>query len=82
MDDVELVIVEEGQLKGEFNGFKDENTVFRFQNGGTWRQAAEHYHYDFVDTPDAKVMRDQAGRCLLYVEGMPEPVEVRAVLAN
>ncbi len=32
-----MAIVEEGQLKGSFKGFKDRETVFEFHGGGKWR---------------------------------------------
>jgi len=48
------MIVEEGQLKGSFQGFKDRNTVFEFYGGRKRKQAEYHYHYEHM--PTAKVI--------------------------
>ncbi|ANH33956.1 hypothetical protein [Ralstonia pseudosolanacearum] len=71
-------IVEEGQLKGTFYGFKNRDTVFEFYNGRKWRQNEYHYSYHYAYRPDAKVV-DEGGRYMLYVEGMSAAVEVRRV---
>lgn len=33
------MIVEQGQLKGSFKGFKSRDTIFKFTNGHKWQQA-------------------------------------------
>lgn len=70
------MIVEEGQLKGAFNGFKDAGTVFEFFAGRKWQQAAYKYHYHYAYMPRAKVIQE-GSRYMLQVEGMNDSVEVR-----
>lgn len=70
-----MTIVEEGQLKGAFRGFKDRETVFEFQGGGKWRQNEYRYDYYYAYMPDAKVVDGPDGY-QLHVDGMDEPVEV------
>ena len=65
----------EGQLSGTFNGFKDTNTTFVFQNGQKWKQAAYKYQYHYAYCPRAKVVQE-SGRYVLYVDGMSGSVEV------
>jgi len=70
------MIVEQGRLKGSFKGFKNRDTLFEFAHGKTWRQAEYKYNYHYAYMPEAKVVQDGV-ECLLYVEGMDEPVRVR-----
>ena len=70
------MVIEEGQLKGAFKGFKNRDTVFEFYGGRKWRQAEYKYHYHYAYMPRAKVIQD-GGRHILHVEGMTESVEVR-----
>lgn len=72
------MIQDQGSLKGAFKGFKDRDTIFEFVGGRKWRQAEYKYLYHYAYMPDAKVV-DEGGRCMLYVEGVDEPVEVRRV---
>ncbi len=69
------MIVEEGQLKGSFEGFKDRNTVFEFFGGQRWKQAEYKYNYHYAYLPNAKVVQD-GGRLVLHVEGINDSVEV------
>jgi hypothetical protein len=68
-------VVEDGQLKGAFRGFKDRETRFTFTNGRTWRQKAYQYHYHYAYAPEAKVV-DRDGGYYLEVDGMDDSVEV------
>ena len=70
-----MSIVEEGQLKGSFGGFKNRDTVFEFYGGRKWRQNEYRYNYHYAYMPTAKVVQE-GGRYLLHVEGMGESVEV------
>ena len=70
------MIVEEGQIKGAFRGFKDTGTVFEFYGGRKWKQAVYKYHYHYAYMPQAKVVQE-GGRYTLLVEGMNDSVEVR-----
>ena len=67
--------VQDGQLRGSFNGFKDRHSVFEFVGGGKWRQKESHYQYHYAYMPHAKVV-DDGGRYMLYVDGIDDPVEV------
>ncbi len=71
-----MSVIEDGQLKGSFKGFKNRDTVFKFVGGGKWRQNQYRYHYHYAYMPHAKVVDDH-GRFMLYVEGVDEPVEVK-----
>ncbi len=73
-----MSIVENGQLKGTFNGFKDRDTVFEFFCGGKWRQNEFQYHYHYAYMPKASVIRE-GGRYMLHVDGISQPVEVNRV---
>ena len=72
------MIIEEGQLKGSFKGFKNRDTIFKFQTGRSWRQSEYKYHYHYAYMPSAKVVQEGV-RCILYVEGMNDSVEVRRI---
>ncbi|KAF0216765.1 MAG: hypothetical protein FD174_3588 [Geobacteraceae bacterium] len=69
------MIVEEGQLKGSFKGFKDRDTIYEFFGGRKWRQAEYKYSYHYAYMPRAKVTQE-GGRYVLTVEGMGDSVEV------
>lgn len=69
-------MVEEGQLKGRFRGFKNRQTIFEFRGGHKWKQAEYKYHYHYAYMPHAKVV-DEGGRHMLYVDGMDDSVQVR-----
>lgn len=70
------MVIEQGQLKGAFQGFKDPDTVFEFMGGGKWKQAGYKYNYYYAYMPQAKVVQE-GGRCILQVAGMSDSVEVR-----
>ena len=72
------MIVEKGQLKGSFKGFKNRDTIFQFFGGGKWKQAEYKYHYYYAYMPHVKVIQN-GGRFILEVEGMNDSVEVRQV---
>jgi hypothetical protein len=69
------MIVEEGQLKGAFKGFRNRDTIFELYGGHKWKQAEYKYHYHYDYMPHAKVLQDD-GRFILQVEGMDDSVEV------
>ena len=69
------MIVEEGQLRGSFRGFKNRDTVFEFIGGTKWKQAEYKYNYHYAYMPRAKVVQN-GGRFILEVEGMDDTVEV------
>ena len=69
------MVIEEGQLKGAFKGFKDRETVFEFRGGGKWRQNEYNYDYYYAYMPNAKVVEDRNG-VRLHVDGMSDSVEV------
>ena len=69
------MIVENGQLKGTFKGFKNRETIFEFYGGKKWRQVVYKYHYHYAYMPRAKVVQN-GGQYILHVEGMNNSVEV------
>lgn len=72
------MIIEEGQLKGSFKGYKDRETIFEFYGGRKWKQAEFKYHYHYAYMPRAKIIQE-GGLYMLHVEGMNDSVEVRRV---
>jgi hypothetical protein len=68
-------ILEEGQLKGAFEGFRNWDTVFEFFAGGKWKQNEYRYHYQYAFMPHAKVV-EESGQMLLYVDGIADPIQV------
>ncbi len=68
--------IEEGQLKGEFNGFKDDKTIFEMQNGKKWQQAEYKYNYHYEFMPKVKII-EETGNYYLLVESMNDKVLVR-----
>ena len=69
------MIIEEGQLKGSFKGFKNRDTIFEFYGGRKWRQEEYKYHYHYAYMPRAKIIQEN-GRYILTVEVMGVSVEV------
>jgi len=49
------MLIEEGQLKGSFKGFKNRDVIFEFYGGHKWRQAEYKYYYHYAYMPRAKV---------------------------
>jgi hypothetical protein len=77
-DQVEIVpatILCEGTIVSDFNGF-DGESIFEFQNGQRWKQAAYAYAYHYAYRPEAVVV-DGIDGVILSVEGMDETVQVR-----
>ncbi|WP_232241693.1 MbcA/ParS/Xre antitoxin family protein [Pseudomonas carnis] len=68
------IIVCEGQLSGDFEGFDDTDTIFEFYNGQKWQQAVYSYFYSYM--PQAKVVQE-GGVYQLHVQGMKGSVEVK-----
>jgi hypothetical protein len=71
-------VIEEGQLKGSFKGFKDNKTVFKFFGGQKWQQNEYNYNYFYAYMPNAKVI-DESGQYYLVVEGMNDKVAVKQI---
>lgn len=72
------MVIFEGQLKGSFKGFKNRETVFEFFGGPNFQQNEYKYHYHYAYMPRAKVVQS-GGRCMLHVEGINEPVQVKKI---
>lgn len=69
------MILQEGQLRGAFKGFKNRDTLFEFYGGGVWRQNEYKYRYHYAYMPHAKVVQRDGGY-YLEVEGMDDSVAV------
>lgn len=72
------MIIEEGKLDGDFNGFEDEKIVFQFFGGNKWRQAEYKYNYYYAYMPQAKIVWE-LGSYYLEVESMNDRVKVEKV---
>jgi len=70
-----MSVIEKGQLKGSFKGFKNKDTIFQFYGGGKWRQESYKYNYYYAYMPRAEVI-NEGGRYILKVEGINDSVEV------
>lgn len=70
-----MSVVQQGQLKGSFRGFRNRDTVFEFYGGGKWRQKAYKYHYHYAYMPRARVIAINGGYHLV-VDGVGDTVEV------
>lgn len=68
-------IIEEGQLRGSIEGFKDRDTVFQFAGGRKWKQNEYKYQYNYAYMPYAKII-ESGGRYMLEIEGMSGSVVV------
>ncbi len=82
-DQIEVVpanVLCEGVIVSDFNGFNgfDGDSVFEFQNGQKWKQAAYKYAYHYAYRPEAVVVNGIEG-IVLSVDGMDETVQVRRV---
>tara|TARA_R110001606_G_scaffold399222_1_gene582282 strand:- start:2916 stop:3137 length:222 start_codon:yes stop_codon:yes gene_type:complete len=71
-----MSIIEEGQLKGTFKGFKNRDTIFEFNAGRKWKQNEYKYNYHYAYMPQAKVVSENTGDYLI-VEGMSDKVLVK-----
>jgi hypothetical protein len=72
-------VVEEGQLKGAFKGFKNRKTEFTFFGSRrNWRQDEYKYLYHYAYMPKARVVVE-GGRYFLEVDGVRERIAVREV---
>jgi len=71
-------VVEEGQLKGSFSGFENNDVIFEFFGGRKFKQDEYKYSYTYSYMPKAKVINEM-GQYYLEVEGMSEKVKVRQV---
>jgi len=70
-----MTVIEQGHLNGSFKGFKNRDTVFQFQKGGTWKQSEYKYQYHYAYRPTARVFEEQ-GAHWLEGDGMNGSVQV------
>lgn len=70
------MVVDEGRIVSDFRGFKNRDTLFKFQNGRIYQQAEYRYAYRYAYRPWAAVVNGPYG-LELRVEGMSEAVRVR-----
>jgi hypothetical protein len=73
-----MSIVTEGQIKNDFRGFKNRDTVFEFTNGHKWKQDEYHYQYHYAFRPNAKVVETNRG-FELFVEGIQQSILVKKI---
>lgn len=70
-----MIIIQQGNLNGEFTGFCDWDTVFEFTNGRKWRQNEYRYHYRYAYRPKATVY-SKGGTTYISVDGASLDVKV------
>lgn len=73
-----MSIVLEGQIKGNFDGFKDMQTILEFTDGSRWQQDEFKFIFYFSFMPKAKVIQE-IGTYYLVVDGINERVKVKKV---
>jgi len=71
-------IIEEGNIKGIFNGFKDSTTIFEMQSGSKWQQAEYKYIYYYGYMPKAKII-EEAGNFYIKIENIDDKVLVKRI---
>ena len=71
-------VIEEGQLQGSFEGFKNYDVVFKFFGGRKFKQDEYKYNYYYSYMPRAKVV-EEVGQMYLRVDGMTERVKVKLI---
>lgn len=71
-------IIEEGQIEGAFNGFKDDKSIFKFFGGQTWQQNEYKYSYYYAFMPKARVI-EEMGTYYLEIENMNDKVAVKRI---
>ena len=71
-------VIEEGQLRGSFEGFKNNDMIFEFFGGKKFKQDEYKYNYSYSYMPRAKVV-EEMGQMYLSVDGMSEMVRVKKV---
>lgn len=81
-DDTEECIYE-GRLAEIFKGFRNHDTLFKVQGGGTWRQDEYKYEYHYLYTPKVRIFRVQKKGnpnevFYLEVEGVKTRVKVKS----
>jgi hypothetical protein len=69
-------IIEESQIQNDFNGFKDEKTIFEMQSGSKWQQAEYKYNYHYEFMPKVKII-EELGNYYLQVDSMNDKVLVK-----
>lgn len=69
-------VIEESQIQNDFNGFKDEKTIFEMQGGSKWQQAEYKYNYHYEFMPKVKIM-EELGNYYLQVDSMNDKVLVK-----
>ena len=72
----------EGRLFGIFKGYRNYDTIFKFQGGSSWRQDEYLYRSHYLDSPNAKVVKvltkkDRKEIFYIEVEGTETPVKVK-----
>lgn len=73
-----MSIVLEGKIKGNFDGFKDMQTILEFTDGTKWQQAEFKFVFHFSFMPKAKIIQE-FGAYYLVVDGINERVKVKKV---
>ncbi|MEZ0608565.1 hypothetical protein ACAW74_08620 [Fibrella sp. WM1] len=70
-----MTIIKQGNLQGQFSGFRNRETVFVFSDGERWQQDEYRYVDHSVYRPQATVSQE-GGAYYLHVAGVAEKVRV------
>lgn len=81
-DGIETEIYE-GRIAGIFRGFRNYDTIFKFQGGTSWRQDEYHFEYHYLDSPRARITKvitaaDRKEIFYIEVDGVESAVQVKA----
>jgi len=72
----------EGRLDGIFKGFRNHDTIFKFQGGSSWRQDEYFYRSHHRESPRAQITKiltkDHKEIFYIEIDGIETPVEVKA----
>lgn len=76
----------EGRIAGIFAGFRNYDTIFKFQGGSSWRQDEYFYRSHYRDSPKARIVKitraiDHKEIFYIEIDGIDTPVEVKASYA-
>lgn len=82
-DDIDETCVCEGRIDGVFTGYRNYDSIFKIQGGGSWRQDEYLFQYHHLYSPKAKVMKiirkeDLKEIFYLEIEGVKTRVQVKS----
>lgn len=64
----------ESRIEGEFDGW-DGETIFKLQNGQTWKQSSYAYYYHYAYSPKVTIYKD-GSTYKMMVDGVDKKIDV------